>query len=713
MKNFIFSILVCFVATNASAQITSGAYYRIINTQTGKYVTISDNEFSAADIVAKCGGGTALALNWNNITYNGVFNGDNSHCGESMKPRTAAFIHAGKFLAKDITLMDASDGNYNPGTIIKISKNGSNYNLEGQNVRLSEITNQGTETSAVPIIIPAHYATLTNVSGNTYTASITLKVQVGTNGTGTTVGTKFFIDNNGKFAIDDNGNANNNGQWEIVPITESSLNSNYLAVKTIASNEQYGKYYTTLRAAFPFKVASTSTMKVYNITSTEGGVATLEQIASNLIVPAGLPVVIESDNLDDVYNKIVPNTGSGTTRTTALYNNYGINDNEIDCSYKNHGTYHPTNLNEGSGDKIGYFNVKKYSGSAIYKFGINEEGRVGFWTPVAANEVINGNEAYSTVQCALFPEPTDVTLNNLPDDTNTGYHITNPLTVAYVDATNKVIYAKDDNGAPVQEAQEGEIDFMAEHYNSQVVPGSNPHYGDHSNWVAIKVASFPNEGVQERDVIEATGKVVDGTTPNRTLQGRVKKLNYTDNDYNPNTYCIANFIGSQEVNATTYFFATPAANEIGEIVWAMWDGDCFIVPTQGENSDNGEAVNDANLQGSVITEFSLFPSEEAKPEKNWVYKFLGLIKKSTTLSSSTSKNEMNEYILYPLSPLEVMGKSDGNGGYTDINTITMGNVVNVKYYNVMGLESNVPFHGVNIVVTTYDDGTRTTSKILR
>ena len=179
MKNFILSILVCFVAANASAQIESGKYYRIINTQTGKYVSITDNEFSAADIVAKCGGGTALALN-RNATYTGIFNGDNSHYGESMPARTAAFIHAGKFLAKDISLKDASNGKYDPGTIIKISKNsGNNYNLEGQNVKLSEITNQGTTTSIIKITIPAHYATLTNVSGNTYSASITLKVSVG------------------------------------------------------------------------------------------------------------------------------------------------------------------------------------------------------------------------------------------------------------------------------------------------------------------------------------------------------------------------------------------------------------------------------------------------------------------------------------------------------------------------------------------------------
>lgn len=689
MKNFLLSILVCFVAANASAQIESGKYYRIINTQTGKYVSITDNEFSAADIVAKCGGGSALAFD-NNITYTGIFNGDNSHYGEKMHAQTAAFIHAGKYLAKDISLKDASNGKYDPGTIIKISlKSGSNYNLEGQNVKLSEITNQGTKTSITEITIPSHYATLTNVSGNTYTASITLKVNAFVT---VTVGTKYFIDNNGKFAIDDNGNASNNGQWEIVPVNEANLNNNYLAVKTIAANEQYGKYYTTFRAAFPFKVASTSTMKVYNIKSLpseNGGVVTYEEITAGNIIPAGLPVIIESDNLNDDFNKIVPYTNSGAARTTALYNNYGVNDNEIDCSYKNHGTYKPTNLNEGSGDKIGYFNVKKYAGSTIYKFGINEEGRVGFWTPVAANEIINGNEAYSTVQCALLPAPTDVDkLKNLPNDQNTGYHIVAPLTVAYVDVERKTIYAKDENGADEQLPNVGETDFMDIHYNEG-------HYGDHSNWVAVKIATAPT--VCKNDRIDVTGKVIDVT--NRTLQGRVVKLEGS-NTFTPNTYCIANFSGSpQYVNTTPFFFATPKPNEVCEIVWAQYDDGYtpvrFIVPQ-----------TNAGFVGAVDANLDWYDGEVPTLTISEVYKFLGVVRKN----SGTAKDASLEYTVYPLSGLTKMGDTSVPTGISNVNT---GNVVNVKYYNVMGVEGSVPFKGVNIVVTTYDNGTRSTSKIVR
>ena len=40
-------------------------------------------------------------------------------------------------------------------------------------------------------------------------------------------------------------------------------------------------------------------------------------------------------------------------------------------------------------------------------------------------------------------------------------------------------------------------------------------------------------------------------------------------------------------------------------------------------------------------------------------------------------------------------------------------VARVKYYNLAGVESDVPFQGVNIEVTTYDDGSRTTRKIMK
>ena len=83
--------------------------------------------------------------------------------------------------------------------------------------------------------------------------------------------------------------------------------------------------------------------------------------------------------------------------------------------------------------------------------------------------------------------------------------------------------------------------------------------------------------------------------------------------------------------------------------------------------------------------------------------------------NSYSYNGVNHYVINPETddPVEITLVKTGDV-IDAINTIeTMKNVTSVKYYNVQGIESATPFDGVNIVVKTYEDGSKTTSKILR
>ena len=48
-----------------------------------------------------------------------------------------------------------------------------------------------------------------------------------------------------------------------------------------------------------------------------------------------------------------------------------------------------------------------------------------------------------------------------------------------------------------------------------------------------------------------------------------------------------------------------------------------------------------------------------------------------------------------------------------VENLAQKTVKDVKFYNVAGMESNVPFEGVNIKVTTYNDGTVNTSKVIK
>lgn len=50
---------------------------------------------------------------------------------------------------------------------------------------------------------------------------------------------------------------------------------------------------------------------------------------------------------------------------------------------------------------------------------------------------------------------------------------------------------------------------------------------------------------------------------------------------------------------------------------------------------------------------------------------------------------------------------------TGVNGIADKTVAGVKYYNLTGIESSKPFKGINIVVTTYTDGTTSTTKVVK
>ena len=58
--------------------------------------------------------------------------------------------------------------------------------------------------------------------------------------------------------------------------------------------------------------------------------------------------------------------------------------------------------------------------------------------------------------------------------------------------------------------------------------------------------------------------------------------------------------------------------------------------------------------------------------------------------------------------------SGGSTVVTHVDNVTVAKTVkSVRYYNVAGIETSEPQAGVNIVVTTYTDGTKTTTKVLK
>jgi len=659
----------------------------------------------------------------------------------------AAMTKVGYFLDNDIKTVKADIVFADPGTIFYLEKqtgSSTNYDLLSQGVGLKYISTcifYGTSAGALPI--PGLPATITNVgkdglNNNLYTCYVNLKRTVKYLFFSKTINqTRFLGDTSNKLtihAVDGNSpsNAPDYCKWYIEPV---DLNDNYFAAAPVEYLTQNNKYYTTLRTAFSFTVPSTgSKVKVYKVTSiptTEGELVGMEPIPTGEIVPAGLPVIIESTSALLVDNKLQPCTPvvkseakynatefnevhstqitvSNLTNSDVLYHGYGRHGHDV---YLNNSEHTGTQWNGwlSLDDNLGFLaspyidttpsgknrTVYTYQGTTpIYKLGI-KDGAVGFWDLVQPKEVISGNEAYSPVQCQLFPvekELADIGAQDI------SYKVTNPLIVAYEyvkDNGNRVIYAKDNNGKPQQSPSAGEIDFMKLHYADNT-------YHDHSNWVAIETGATPS--VRPGDSrIEVTGKVLE-SSPNLRMKASLFEEIDQNGDFNPNTYCVVNFMDKSNHSTANnnFFFAAPQANEIADIIWAQWDGnDTFIVPRH------------SGFTGGIKVDFSLYEGELPVLQDGHEYSFRGLIEKlepsTNAIASRDVETISNLYKVYPLNNLVDM--EEIATGVT--NNVATSKVVSVKYYNVMGVASDEPFEGVNIVVTTYDNGISTRSKILK
>ena len=68
---------------------------------------------------------------------------------------------------------------------------------------------------------------------------------------------------------------------------------------------------------------------------------------------------------------------------------------------------------------------------------------------------------------------------------------------------------------------------------------------------------------------------------------------------------------------------------------------------------------------------------------------------------------------YYITEVEVDGELNSSIPTSIFGVESVKEVARIKYYNMAGIESDVPFQGVNIEVTTYTDGSRTTRKIMK
>ena len=258
------------------------------------------------------------------------------------------------------------------------------------------------------------------------------------------------------------------------------------------------------------------------------------------------------------------------------------------------------------------------------------------------------------------------------------------------------------------EINNGQIDFLgktaAEYMgNTRLQPVAN---FDQSNWVMLTGLNNPSQFVG--NLIK--GKSIKGTLVDKVNPTIAVSSNPEQGDqygYEPNLYIMPSFNEDYYAPTSNFFFVAPKAQEYAYITWACYndaDGNFYTM------SDG----NTSNLTGGVKVNWDYYP--DGNPQDGYVYEFDAIVRKvaSTTNGAPLLKDGnqstpvtgvlSDDYMVYPLRLYDVP---------TAINSVEVaGKVVNVKYYNLMGVESSTPFDGVNIVVTTYDNGSRITSKKL-
>lgn len=240
-----------------------------------------------------------------------------------------------------------------------------------------------------------------------------------------------------------------------------------------------------------------------------------------------------------------------------------------------------------------------------------------------------------------------------------------------------------------------------------------------NNWMLVSLpVELYNQVNENNTVTSITGSLTEKF--NVAMEATNVVFENATNDFAPNTYCPINFMGKSSVKGnnsaytSSYYFATPKANEYANVLWAVYnatDGAFYLPTHQG-------VANAQEFKAAFKVDYSLNSSATPALTNGNVYSFEALVKEvavATTDAKSAPRKvaydstvtPSTKFVVYPLD-------LDADKVATGVNDVNCAKEVKgVSYFNMMGVESAQPFDGVNIMVTTYTDGTSSATKVLR
>ncbi len=311
----------------------------------------------------------------------------------------------------------------------------------------------------------------------------------------------------------------------------------------------------------------------------------------------------------------------------------------------------------------------------------------------------------------------------------TSYTIDNELTAVYYDEASGLLYCKDDNDLASSSKSlntQGATDYMVAVSNI-TVPHTPPAHYDQSNWIALRGSNLERLAGNKLTAGKVKGTISIDANGNAVMD----VTEYTKGDpytYKTNIYTPASFFGeyqSPTVHGHThnYFFVQPKNMEYATITWAKLDevvGDMltFTMPDPGAHSEGDFVLNTAGLEGSFVADLSMNTSAASAFEGSVgeFFTFESIIKYPAEAASPAPRRGVKSKAtaVGPTLMVYPTNLTPNNSIITSVSDVNAKRTVSrVTYVSPAGMRSAEPFEGVNIVITTYTDGTTSASKILK
>lgn len=287
---------------------------------------------------------------------------------------------------------------------------------------------------------------------------------------------------------------------------------------------------------------------------------------------------------------------------------------------------------------------------------------------------------------------------------------------------------------------------------------------DQSNWVRLVKANdyatanhggnttdWENGGLVGKRIKgeKLAGQIVDNLNPTMIVEDLPADAIQNTTPYVLNDYIAPHFNDNYSVNDNgDLFFVRPKANEVAHITWAVYKGNNeFYTPKSwaglnnantADGSTTGDMFNHGNAYnlkgGFKVASWGFAGCDEGALglTPNVAYQFNAIIRYKDTSSNGApmtaprggrlKEGARVEYdddfnvnnSQFEVYPLNVNRDTWIVTGIDEIETDAIAKeVVAVKYYNIMGVEQRELQPGVNIVVTIYNDGSRSSAKILK